>query len=333
MRTLAISEVVAGAAVALSLFWCVPALSAATLSPRVVDVHPHDPGAFTEGLLFHDGSLFESTGLYGESSLRRVDRTTGEVLQSSTLPMAEFGEGLALVDDRLIQLTYRNGLAHAHELSSFSPLGTFAYEGEGWGLCYDGRRLIMSDGSDRLTFRDPDTFEVVGSVAVQEDGVAYARLNELECVGKEVFANVWLTDLILRIDPETGAVLTKIDASGLLSSGEAAGVDVLNGIAYDSVSGRFLLTGKFWPKLFEVELDLSGGSANGGSADGGSADGGSADGSSCSLRPLPANPVWRAPWAGTLWALACRRWTRRSAVRQPSASSRTSTSLRPRTAA
>jgi glutaminyl-peptide cyclotransferase len=233
-----------------------PATGAPTLSPVAIEVHPHDAGAFTEGLLLHEGWLFESTGLEGRSSLRRVSRSTGDVLQRIELPANEFGEGLALAGDRLIQLTYRNGLAHVYDLASFAQLDSFEYSGEGWGLCFDGRRLIMSDGSDRLTFRDPDTFAITGSVGVQEDGVSYARLNELECVAGEVFANVWLTDLILRIDPETGDVLTRVDASGLLSSREAVGVDVLNGIAHDPSTGRFLLTGKYWPKLFEVELDI-----------------------------------------------------------------------------
>ncbi|HKO92147.1 MAG TPA: glutaminyl-peptide cyclotransferase [Polyangiaceae bacterium] len=235
------------------------AVAAPTITPRVIATFPHDPAAFTQGLLLHDGFVFESTGLTGESSLRRVDRRTGEVLQSIALPAEHFGEGLALFDGRFVQLTWMHGLATLRDQTSFAELGTFTYDTEGWGLCHDGRRFIMTDGSDRLTFRDSTTFDVLGSVPVQEDGVAFPRLNELECVGGRVLANVWLTDTILHIDPETGNVLTKIDAAGLLTPAEANAADVLNGIAFDAETGHYLLTGKLWPRLFEVELELAAG--------------------------------------------------------------------------
>jgi glutamine cyclotransferase len=232
------------------------AAAAPTTTPRVIATFPHDPAAFTQGLLLHDGFLFESTGLTGESTLRRVDRSTGEVLQSVALPPEHFGEGLALFDGRFVQLTWMHGLATLRDQATFAELGTFTYDTEGWGLCHDGRRFVMTDGSDRLTFRDSTTFEILGSVPVQDDGVAVPRLNELECVGGHVLANVWLTDTILHIDPETGNVLTRVDAAGLLTPAEADSADVLNGIAFDAETGHFLLTGKLWPRLFEVELQL-----------------------------------------------------------------------------
>jgi glutaminyl-peptide cyclotransferase len=291
-----------------------PALAAPTVVPRVVATRPHDATAFTQGLLLYEGFLFESTGLYGRSSLRRVDRATGAVLQSVSLPMDEFGEGLARAGNRLIQLTYRNGVAHVYDLTSFEALENHSYPGEGWGLCHDGERLIMTDGSDRLTFRNPSSFEIIGSVPVEEDGVPQSRLNELECVGGEVYANVWQTNRLLRIDPDTGRVLTEIDASGLLTSEEAARADVLNGIAYDADTGRFLLTGKLWPKLFEVELTADAPQLREGNA-------------SCAFHSAPAHhPPW--PWALLAMSLARGRPRRHS-----STSSRTSTSLLPRTAA
>jgi len=240
-----------------SLALAASAAAAPTVTPRVLAAFPHDPAAFTQGLVLHEGVLYEGTGLEGESTLRRVDRTTGEVLQSVALPAEHFGEGLALFQGRFVQLTWMHGIAALRDQTTFAELGTFSYSGEGWGLCHDGRRFVMTDGSDRLTFRDSTTFEVLGSVPVQEDGVAFTRLNELECVGGHVLANVWLTDTILHIDPETGNVLTKVDAAGLLTPAEASAADVLNGIAFDAETGHYLLTGKLWPKLFEVELQLS----------------------------------------------------------------------------
>lgn len=223
--------------------------------PRVLAKHPHDPAAFTQGLLVFDGDFFESTGLYGESTLRRVEIETGSVLTSLELDESEFGEGLARVDDRLIQLTWQEGVAHSYALDDFEPQESFSYDGEGWGLCFDGEVLVMSDGSSELFFRDPTTFELLGVVPVTLDGQPVAMLNELECVGGQVYSNVWQTDRILRIDKTSGEVVAVIDASGLLSEQEAGAADVLNGIAYDPERHHFFITGKLWPWVFEVELD------------------------------------------------------------------------------
>jgi len=224
------------------------------LDVLVVGVAPHDSQAFTQGLLLHDGVLYESTGLYNSSSVRAVDPASGNVSRQIALAGTYFGEGLARVGDRLIQLTWQEHTAFVYDLATFGSLGEFAYTTEGWGLCYDGTRLVMSDGSNTLFFRDPTTFAVIGKVAVMLDGSPLPNLNELECVGRTVYANVWSTDTIARIDPDTGVVTGMIDASGLLTSAERANAEVLNGIAYHPTNGTFLLTGKFWPKLFEVRF-------------------------------------------------------------------------------
>lgn len=226
------------------------------MRPVVVAEFPHDPEAFTQGLLLHDGWFYESTGLRGRSTVRRVEPTTGRVDTVVALPDSDFGEGLARVDERLIQLTWQENIAYVYDLSTLTEVARFEYGGEGWGLCFDGTRLVMSDGSSSLFFRDADSFEQLGVVTVTRDGAPVDRLNELECVDGLVFANVWQTDEIVRIDPETGQVLTRIDASGLLSAEEARLADVLNGIAHDPVSGNFFITGKLWPRLFEVRLDV-----------------------------------------------------------------------------
>lgn len=242
--------------VASSLSVSIAAASAPSVVPRVLAEYPHDPGAFTQGLVHHDGWFYESTGLRGNSSLRRVAPATGTVDISVALPETEFGEGLALVGDRLIQLTWQEEVAHVYRLETFEPITDHAYTGEGWGLCFDGQQLIMTDGSDRLFFRDAASFELLGSQPVSDDGVSVEQLNELECVDGLVLANVWMTDRIAVIDPRMGQVLQWVDASGLLTQEEAASADVLNGVARDATSGRFYITGKLWPKLFEVELEL-----------------------------------------------------------------------------
>ena len=226
----------------------------AALDTQVLSAYPHDPQAFTQGLLLHDGKLYESAGRYGLSSLREVERTTGRVLRSVPSASNYFAEGLALVGERLIQLTWQEHVAFAYDRATFSPLGQLTYTTEGWGICYDGTRVVMSDGSDTLYFRDPATFAVTGQVSVTLNGQPRAALNELECVGAEVFANIWLTDTIVKIDARTGAVTAVINASGLLAPAERATADVLNGIAYDASRGTFLITGKLWPKLFEVQF-------------------------------------------------------------------------------
>jgi glutaminyl-peptide cyclotransferase len=230
------------------------ATTAARKRVEVVASHPHDPGAFTQGLLVHEGSLFESTGLNGRSTVREVEPSSGRVLRSVSLPESLFGEGLAQVEDRLVQLTWTSGLARIYELASFDVVGEWRYQGEGWGICHDGERFVMSNGSDRLSFRDEDTFAEVGGVTVTLDGQQLSRLNELECVDGKVYANVWQTESIAEIDPATGAVTAYIDASGLLTESERAGTDVLNGIAYDPARQSFYLTGKLWPRLFEVRF-------------------------------------------------------------------------------
>jgi glutamine cyclotransferase len=228
--------------------------AAERLKVEVLSVRPHDPGGFTQGLVWSRGKLYESDGIYGSSSLREVDPATGEVRRRLNLPPGFFAEGLALVGERLIQLTWREGSAFVYSVASFERVAELHYQGEGWGLCYDGRRLVMSDGSDRLTFRDPRTLAVLGTVAVRLDGQPVAQLNELECVVGQVYANVWQTDEILRIDPASGRVTAVIAAGGLLSPEERARADVLNGIAYDAAKRTFLITGKLWPKLFEVRF-------------------------------------------------------------------------------
>ena len=223
------------------------------LKVKVLSTRPHDAGAYTQGLLFSNGALFESTGLYGESSLREVNPQTGAVKRKVPVPQQYFAEGLTLVGDRLIQLTWQEQKAFVYKLSDFTKVEELRYDGEGWGLCSDGTRLVMSDGSDRLTFRDPKTFAVLGGVNVTLAGRLIDRLNELECVGGAVYANVWQTDDVLRIDPGSGKVTAVIDASGLLSQTERQqGAEVLNGIAWDPAKKTFLITGKLWPKMFEV---------------------------------------------------------------------------------
>jgi glutamine cyclotransferase len=224
------------------------------LGVEVLDVLPHDPGAFTQGLLWSEGRLYESTGEYGKSSLRRVDPATGEVEKSVSLPAELFGEGLALVDGKLIQLTWRRGLALVYDAESFVEVDRFTYEGEGWGLCYDGHRLFMSNGTPILSIRDPESFEVSERLQVTFGGRPVGALNELECADGWVYANVYQTDMIVRIDPFNGEVRALIDAAGLLGTEERLAADVLNGIAYRNDKGSFLVTGKYWPKMFEVEF-------------------------------------------------------------------------------
>ncbi len=221
---------------------------------RIVNSYPHDPKAFTQGLVYHNGFLYEGTGLEGQSSLRKVELRTGRVLQIRKLAPELFGEGITLWQDKIYQLTWRNGICFVYERDSFRSITEFRYPGEGWGLTHDGKHLIMSDGSDTLTFRDPDTFAVVKRLRVKAEGVPVRNLNELEYVEGEIYANVWQTDMIARISPTTGEVVGWIDLSGLLSEREAQNAEVLNGIAYDPKEKRLFVTGKLWPKLFEIKL-------------------------------------------------------------------------------
>lgn len=227
------------------------------LVPQILQVFPHDESAFTQGLLWHEGVLYESTGLRGQSSLRRVDIETGTAIDLVPLADDYFAEGLERVGDRLIQLTWQAGLAFVYDFATFESLATIDYAGEGWGLCYDGRNLFMSDGTSYLSLRDAESFELIFRGAVTLDGqiIPPQLLNELECVGEHVYANAWNTDYIFVIDKWTGNVTALIDASELLNETERAELSsgsVLNGIAYNSVSETFYITGKNWPKLFEV---------------------------------------------------------------------------------
>ena len=217
--------------------------------------YPHDRGAFTEGLFYREGALYESTGYEGRSSIRKVELATGRVLQKRDLDKAYFGEGIVAWKDRLIELTWRSQIGFTYDLATFQPKGEFHYPGEGWALTTDGRRIIMSDGTPTLRFLDPETLAQTGSVTVSDGGRPLADINELEFVKGEVLANIWRTDRIARIDPVTGAVKGWIDLSGLLPAAERDGTeDVLNGIAYDPDHDRLFVTGKQWPKLYEIRL-------------------------------------------------------------------------------
>jgi glutaminyl-peptide cyclotransferase len=228
------------------------------LRVRVLEVRPHDRTAFTQGLELAGGVLYEGTGLVGRSAVLATDPVSGAVRGRADLPEPLFGEGITAVGPRIWQLTWRNGVAIERDLATLAQLRQVHYSGEGWGLCYDGSRLVMSDGTDRLTFRDPGTFAASGEVRVRQAGRPVTRLNELECTDGAVWANVWQTDRILRIDPGSGAVTAVVDAAGLLAQhsapAERAGADVLNGIAALPGGTEFLITGKLWPHTYRVQF-------------------------------------------------------------------------------
>lgn len=228
----------------------------AELGYELLRTLPHDAQAYTQGLLVRDGVFFESTGRYGRSEVRRVDVATGRILASHALSEDHFGEGLALVGDRLIQLTWKAGLAFVHDVATLAPVDTLEYEGEGWGLCHDGESLFMSDGSGTLQRRDPDTFDLVERIAVTRDGFSVRNLNELECVGYEIYANIYQSDEIVRIDKRTGEITGRLDAYPLsLATGRPADPGaVFNGIAHDERTGTFFVTGKLWPAIFEIAI-------------------------------------------------------------------------------
>ena len=221
--------------------------------------YPHDPGAFTQGLQFLDGALYEGTGLNGRSSIRRVKLETGEVLQQRAVPEEYFGEGIVVWESELIELTWQSQVALVYDKATFAPKRTFKYAGEGWGLTHDGTSLIMSDGSAELRVLDPATFAERRRIKVTAAGVPVTNLNELEYVKGEIFANIWQRDTIARIAPATGQVTGWIDLRGLLTPDESRNVDELNGIAYDAAQDRLLVTGKLWPKIFEITLIKKGG--------------------------------------------------------------------------
>lgn len=223
----------------------------------IVATYPHDPTAFTEGLVADGDTLYESTGLYGESDVRVVDLASGAVRQERQLDSAVFGEGLARVDERLIQLSWREGTGYVYELATLAPAGTFAYTHEGWGITYDGQHLLVSDGTATIRRLDPTTFAEIGRFEVRDGDLPVEQLNELEMVRGQLWANVWQTDRIVRIDPVGGRVLGWLDLAGLLPAAESAGADVLNGIAYDEARDRLFVTGKLWPTLFELRVDAT----------------------------------------------------------------------------
>jgi glutamine cyclotransferase len=233
-----------------------PARSATPAPPvRILHIYDHDPSAFTQGLLYHQGFLYESTGLYGKSTVRKVVPETGKVVQVFNLSPRYFGEGLALWRDRLIQLTWQSRLGFIYDLETFRPLGSFPYTTEGWGLTEDGTSLIMSDGSGVLRFLDSETYEEIRRIEVKDGGGPVVHLNELEFVRGQVLANVLGKDIVLRISPSSGEVLGTLDLGHLRAAlGPVRGPEALNGIAYDPDGKRLFVTGKFWPKLFEIEM-------------------------------------------------------------------------------
>jgi glutaminyl-peptide cyclotransferase len=221
---------------------------------RLVRTFPHDPKAFTQGLQYVDGFFYEGTGLNGSSSIRKVKVETGEVVQRRDIARAYFGEGITVWKTDLIQLTWRSNVAFVYDKDTFAPRRTFKYRGEGWGLTHDGTNLIMSDGTSELRVLDPTTFAERRRIKVTAAGTPLGNLNELEYMKGEILANVWTTDAIARVAPDTGRVTGYIDLGGLLTAAERTSVDVLNGIAYDEKNDRLFVTGKLWPKVFEIKI-------------------------------------------------------------------------------
>lgn len=219
----------------------------------IVNTYPHDPEAFTQGLIYHEGQLFEGTGLYERSSLRRVDLETGEVLQLVDLPPDVFGEGITILDNRIYMLTWREWTCYVYDLD-FELQKTFNYPTEGWGLTHNGNYLIMSDGTSTLRLLDPGSFQITDTITVRYNGNPLDNLNELEYVDGLIYANIWLTDQIALIDPMSGNVIDMIDFNSLKNELDTDQIDVLNGIAYNHEKGTFYITGKLWPKIFEVEI-------------------------------------------------------------------------------
>jgi glutamine cyclotransferase len=228
--------------------------AAARYTYTVVNVYPHDTNAFTEGLVVQGGFLYESTGLYGSSSLRLVDLETGSVLQETAMPSQFFGEGIAILDGTIVQLTWREHTGFVYDKASFSLLGNFSFSGEGWGTTYDGSCLIVSNGTDTLQFLDPVTHQNVKEVQVRDGNAAVTNLNELEYVKGDVYANIWHQQKIAVINPQTGRVKAWVDLAGLQSPTVLNSESVLNGIAYDAENDRLFVTGKNWPQLFEIKL-------------------------------------------------------------------------------
>jgi len=230
-------------------------VKAQRISYEVVNSYPHDPTSFTQGLLWHDGGFYESTGQYGQSKLRRLEFPSGRVLKEIKLSPELFGEGLALVDSRLIQLTWQSQRGFVYDLSTFKMEREFSYSTEGWGLTYDGKSLILSDGSSDLFYYDPQTFKTTRKLAVRMNGQPITELNELEFIEGEIWSNVWQRDLILQIDPSTGTVKSFLDLKEIMApSDRTGGENVLNGIAFDEERKRIFVTGKLWPRIFEIKI-------------------------------------------------------------------------------
>ena len=221
---------------------------------EVIHTYPHDDQAFTQGLVYDGGVLYEGTGEYGQSTLRRVDLKSGRILQQTRLNGSFFGEGVAVCKGRLVQLTWKSGIGLVYDKQNLTPIGEFHYQTEGWGITSDGKRLIMSDGTETLHFLDLETFEELGQIKVKAAGVPVQGLNELEYIKGEIYANLWPTNWIAIISPQTGEVLRTVNLSGILQEKDARRADVLNGIAYDPEGGRLFVTGKLWPKLFQIKL-------------------------------------------------------------------------------
>jgi len=239
----------------LPIFLAAAGFCAAADTYRIVHVYPHDPQAFTQGLIYLDGHIYESTGLNGRSTLRMVDPESGRILQHVDLPSQYFGEGLTEWGSTLIQLTWQAHTALVYDRFGFRLLRTFHYQGEGWGLTQDGKNLILSDGTATLRFLDPETSREVGRVVVTDHGIPVTELNELEFVHGQIYANIWHSDQIVRIAPSTGKVLGWVDLSGLLPESQRSDPEaVLNGIAWDAAHDRLFVTGKLWPKLFEIRV-------------------------------------------------------------------------------
>jgi glutamine cyclotransferase len=239
-----------------------PSPNSASSAPRhsavVIRTIRHDPSAFTQGLAFADGRLYESTGRYGQSTIRRLDPESGRILQRHDLPAKYFAEGLAILGDQIFQLTWKAGTGFIYRLDALTPSSSFRYAGEGWGLTTDGRYLIMSDGSSRLQFLNPDTFEIQRRLEVFDGGRPVVYLNELEYIEGEIWANVWQTDYIARIDPRSGKVIAWIDLAPLKAYfSPLRRLDVANGIAYDPATKRLVVTGKLWPLLFQIKYPPS----------------------------------------------------------------------------
>ncbi len=245
------------AALLLLLAGCAAAASIPVSGYRVVRTTPHDTGAFTEGLFYLDGNLYESTGMVGESSIRKVDLGSGEVMQKRALPPPEYGEGIVAWGDRLIELTWKAGHGYIYNLKTFEPIGRFDYAGEGWALTRNASHIFMSDGTANIRVLDPNSLKVTRVIHVTAEGKPVLNLNELEWVKGQLYANVWMTHHIARIDPQTGDVVGWIDLTGLGPKPDETSDptnDVLNGIAYDAKGNRLFVTGKRWPKIYEIKL-------------------------------------------------------------------------------